>query len=74
MEMEIDGASVVAAHRAATAGFFHEQPLQLLFATGYGFADASLAAPSLPTRTTELVVELDPAVVLTEADLCSAVR
>jgi hypothetical protein len=69
MKVEVHDAPVIAAHRAATAGFIHERALQLLLAARYRLSHASLAAPSLSTSATELVMELNPPVVLAEPNL-----
>jgi hypothetical protein len=74
MEVKIDDAPVVAAHRAATAGLLHEQTLELLLAPGNSLTNTPLATPPLTAGPVELVVELDPAMVLTEADLRGALR
>jgi hypothetical protein len=62
MEVQIDDASVVAAHRAASAGLFNQGPLDLLETPRDSLAGASFAAPSIAaTRALATEVELDKA-------------
>jgi hypothetical protein len=69
MEVQVDDAAAVAAHRAAAAALLDQQPLEPLVPPGDSLADASLAPPPAKPTARAILLPLGRSVPRAIADL-----
>jgi hypothetical protein len=74
MEVQIDDAAAVAAHRTAPAGLLDEDPLYLLQPPRHGLASAALAAPAVSALSLAAAVEGHEPVMSATPQLAGAIK